>query len=143
MLVLCADSSITPSETGDKLLEERAWQRRGFSGNSIKALAIDPTDKNILYVGTQYLFKSVDQGSTWDTLLVTDTGISEIEINNHDPQIIHVLGDGLRKSADGGISWTRIDTTVPRKMLETVAVFASNPLKSETVYVGTTSPEGW
>jgi photosystem II stability/assembly factor-like uncharacterized protein len=89
---------------------------------SMGAIAIDPTNTNIVYAGTgeatysgaswygRGLLKSTDGGSTWThitTGLPTDSYFSRIKIRpNHPNELLAALGPpGLFKSTDYGNSW--------------------------------------
>ncbi len=96
---------------------------------SMGALAIAPSDGNILYAGTGEqnsrnsispgggLYKSVDAGRTWKLAgLEATQAIGRIVVHPTDPNIVYVaaLGHtwnanaerGLYKSVDGGTTWT-------------------------------------
>ncbi len=85
----------------------------------INAIAFDPFDANIIYVGSPGggFWKSIDGGSNWQTF--TDNlpviGVSSIAVNPQDPDIIYIAtGDangsdtysiGVMKSLDAGVTW--------------------------------------
>jgi photosystem II stability/assembly factor-like uncharacterized protein len=98
---------------------------------SIGAIAVAPSNPNILYVGTgeadirntvipgDGVFKSTDAGKTWQYAGLRDThSISAILVDPKDPNVVYVasLGHvfapdpnrGVFKSTDGGKSWTKI-----------------------------------
>ncbi|MDX1407427.1 MAG: glycosyl hydrolase, partial [Saprospiraceae bacterium] len=86
----------------------------------INAIAEDPQDTSILYVGTPSggLWRSIDAGSSW--LPLTDDfaqlGVSSIIVDPADSDVIYVgTGDGdgfdtysigIMKSVDGGLTWS-------------------------------------
>ena len=92
------------------------------------SIAIDPTNHNIIYVGTGDfdgggnlpggLMKTIDGGTTWTTLGKAQFGnsdISAIAIDPENPQIITVApGHGpnyyanLWRSTNGGTTWTNV-----------------------------------
>ncbi len=103
----------------------------GFFGGSIGAIAVAPSDENVIYVGGGEktvrgnvsfgygAYKSVDEGKTWKSIgLEKAKHISRIRINPKDPDIIYaaVMGDlykpgpdrGVYKSRDGGAHWKRV-----------------------------------
>lgn len=103
----------------------------GFFGGSIGAVAVSPSDNNILYVGEgeetvrgnvssgNGVWKSKDAGKTWEHIGLNDTRhISRIRIHPENPDIIYVaaMGDlfkdteqrGVYKTTDGGSSWTKV-----------------------------------
>jgi photosystem II stability/assembly factor-like uncharacterized protein len=98
---------------------------------SIGAIAVAPSNHNILYVGTgeaaprgnitygDGVFKSVDAGKTWQSLGLTDTRqIGAIVVDPKDSNIVlvaalgHAFGPnaerGLYRTTDGGKSWKRV-----------------------------------
>lgn len=103
----------------------------GVSVASIGAIAVAPSDPNVVYVGTgeadmrsdiqhgDGMFKSTDGGKTWSHIGLTDTRqIGKIAVNPKDPNIVYVaaLGHqygpnaerGVFKSTDGGQTWSKI-----------------------------------
>jgi photosystem II stability/assembly factor-like uncharacterized protein len=95
---------------------------------SIGAVAIAPSDPNIVYVGTgeqtdgNGMYKSTDAGATWTHIGLLDVRyINSIIVDPHDPNIVVVgaLGHpilgvapsspwrGIFKSTDGGKTWTK------------------------------------
>jgi photosystem II stability/assembly factor-like uncharacterized protein len=98
---------------------------------SIGALAIAPSNPDVLYVGTgeadmrsdiaqgSGAYKSIDAGRTWSKIGLDDTQqIGRILIDPHDANILYVaaLGHpygpnaqrGVFRSRDGGASWQRV-----------------------------------
>jgi photosystem II stability/assembly factor-like uncharacterized protein len=105
---------------------------------SIGAIAVAPSDPNVIYVGTgegnprnsasvgRGVWRSVDAGETWTSLGLGGTEkITRIRIHPTDPDVVYVAalghewGDhpdrGIFRSTDGGATWDRIlyvdDTT--------------------------------
>lgn len=99
--------------------------------SSIGAIAVDPQDPNVIYVGTgepclrgdisygDGMYKSVDGGTTWTHIGLNDTRhIAKILIDAHDPNIIfvaaigHAFGPneerGVFRSTDAGKTWQRV-----------------------------------
>jgi photosystem II stability/assembly factor-like uncharacterized protein len=98
---------------------------------SIGAIAVDPHDPNVIYVGTgepclrgdisygDGMYKSVDGGKTWTHIGLDDTRhIAKILIDPHDPNIIfvaaigHAYGPneqrGVFRSTDAGKTWEKV-----------------------------------
>src|SRR5919108_1091132 len=99
--------------------------------SSVGAIAIAPSDPNIIYVGTgeaaprgdmtygDGVYKSVDGGKTWRHLGLKDTRqIGALVVDPHDPQIVlvaalgHAFGPnaerGVFRTTDGGKSWSKV-----------------------------------
>ena len=117
---------------------------------SIGALAVAPSDRNIIYAGTgesdirsnlssgNGVYKSADGGKTWVHIGLDDTRqISRIVIDPHDPQVVYVgaLGHaygpnakrGVYKSSDGGANWTKVLDQGPEIGVADLAICASHP----------------
>lgn len=98
---------------------------------SIGAIAVDPHDPNVIYVGTgepclrgdisygDGMYKSVDGGKTWTHIGLEDTRhIAKILVDPHDPNIVfvaaigHAYGPneqrGVFRSTDGGKTWQKV-----------------------------------
>lgn len=102
-----------------------------FNTAAIGALAVAPSDSNVIYAGTgettiridvshgDGVYKSTDAGRTWAHVGLADTRfIGKIRIDPHNPEIVYVaaLGHafgpnserGVFKSTDGGASWRKV-----------------------------------
>jgi len=103
----------------------------GVSVASIGAIAVAPSDTNVIYVGTgeadmrsdiqhgDGIYRSSDAGKTWSHIGLADTRqIGKIVVDPKDPNIVYVaaLGHqygpnaerGVFKSTDGGQSWSKV-----------------------------------
>jgi photosystem II stability/assembly factor-like uncharacterized protein len=99
--------------------------------DAIGAIAVAPSDPNIIYVGTgeaaprgdmtwgNGVFKSIDGGKTWKSLGLQDTRqIGAVIVDPANPDIVlvaalgHAFGPnsdrGVYRSTDGGKSWTKV-----------------------------------
>jgi photosystem II stability/assembly factor-like uncharacterized protein len=103
------------------------WQpaRDGpLSGYTVWSIAFHPRDSKVLFAGTGIpgakVFRSRDGGATWQDLKVDvveecdNVGIPRvtgIAIDPTDPRHVwaSIEVDGVRHSADGGETWTRVD----------------------------------
>ncbi len=98
---------------------------------SIGAIAVAPSDPNVIYVGSgeadmrsdisygNGMYKSVDAGTTWARIGLADTRqIGRILVDPHDPNLVYVaaLGHaygpnkerGVFRSKDGGKTWASV-----------------------------------
>jgi photosystem II stability/assembly factor-like uncharacterized protein len=98
---------------------------------SIGAIAVAPSDANVIYVGSgeadmrsdisygNGMYKSVDAGKTWTRIGLTDTRqIGQVIVDPHDSSVVFVaaLGHGygpnkergVFRSKDGGKSWAQV-----------------------------------
>ncbi len=102
-----------------------------FSVGSIGAIAVAPSDSNVIYVGTgsagirsnvstgKGIYKSLDQGDTWLFMGLEDAGqMGEVAVHPQEPDIVFVaaLGHpfgpnetrGVFRSLDGGNNWEKV-----------------------------------
>lgn len=103
-----------------------------FRTGSIGAIAVAPSDANVIYVGTgeeairgqsssygDGVYKSTDQGRTWTNVgLRTTRQISAVRVHPSDPNVVYVAAQGDRwkaspdrgiyRSKDGGATWTLV-----------------------------------
>ncbi len=98
---------------------------------SIGAIAVAPSDPNVIYVGTgepdprgdisfgDGVYKSTDGGKTWANMGLRDTRhIGDIVVDPRDPDVVyvaalgHVFGPneqrGVFRSTDGGRTWRKV-----------------------------------
>jgi photosystem II stability/assembly factor-like uncharacterized protein len=126
----------------------------GQPTESVGALAIAPSDPNIIYLGSgeglrrpdlstgDGIYKSIDQGRTWTHLGLRDgQQIGTILVDPQDPNrvFVAVLGHpygpnaerGVFRSTDGGVTWQK----VLYKDEDTGAIdLAFDPTNTQTVY---------
>jgi len=104
---------------------------RDFSTGSVGAIAVAPSDPNVIYAGTgesqprgnvaagDGVYKSTDAGRSWLNVGLRATQhISRVVIDPRDPDVVYVaaLGHtwgpnperGIYRSRDGGRSWRRV-----------------------------------
>ncbi len=103
-----------------------------FRTNSIGAIAVAPSDQNVLYVGTgehsvrgqsstygDGVYKSTDQGRTWAHIGLAPTRqISAVRIHPNNPDVVYVAAQGDRwkgtpergiyRTKDGGVTWSLV-----------------------------------
>ena len=111
---------------------------------NVQAVAIDPGDPYLVYVGTGWesssgngVFKSTDGGATWTPANrgMIDYSIHAIAVDPHNPRVLYAgayEGD-LFKSADGGETWMDITGLLPDKA--TVVDIVVDSTTPDTVYL--------
>ncbi|HWD68477.1 MAG TPA: hypothetical protein VG227_10995 [Caulobacteraceae bacterium] len=126
----------------------------GQPNGSIGAIAVAPSNPDVIYVGTgegdlrgdvtygDGVYKSVDGGKTWSHIGLADSRqIGAVIVDPHDPNIVlvaaigHAFGPnaerGVFRSADGGATWAKVLYKDP----DTGAIdVAFDPSNSKIVY---------
>jgi photosystem II stability/assembly factor-like uncharacterized protein len=122
-------------------IQPKAAYKEKLRFNWNTPIAVSPTKKGTLYLGSQFLFRSRDRGDTWERIspdLTTNdpekqkqeqsggitvdnssaemhTTIYAISESPKDPQLVWVGTDdgNLQLTRDGGRSWTNVVSNVP------------------------------
>jgi uncharacterized repeat protein (TIGR01451 family) len=97
-----------------------AWTaaNAGIADRAVTAIAIHPTNPDIVYIGTSFsLMKTVDGGATW-TSLPWSTSLGSLEIlsitiDRQAPDTVYVAGglglmSDIGRSTDGGTTWVSL-----------------------------------
>ncbi len=122
-----------------------------FKTGSIGAIAVAPSDSNVVYVGMgehavrgvmthggDGVYKSTDAGKTWKNIgLVQSQHISRIIVDPKDPDVVYVAAQGalyspskergLFKSSDGGKTWKNILYVDEKTGAAELSMDATNP----------------
>ena len=123
--------------------------RTNVSGR-VKAIAIHPTDSNIVYVGTATggVWKSTDGGASYAPLTdhLPAFAIFSLALDPTNPNIIYAgtgeiagyYGMGVLKSTNGGASWTTLGANeFAGLVVSSIVVHPSNP---NIIYAATAHP---
>ena len=117
---------------------------------SVGAIAVAPTDPNVVWVGTGEannmrssswgtgIYKSTDAGKTWSSaMLPTSQHIGKIVIDPRDANVVYVAAvgplwapggeRGLFKTTDGGKTWTNLKEISKYTGFTEIAMDPSNP----------------
>ena len=129
------------------------WELTGLKSDSINpinVISIHPEKPYILFVGTTYnfsnnteahLFRSVDYGTTWDTLgyaFGNGANFNDVTFNPSNPNIIYVVnGKVLFKSNDCGENWEDITGNIHVDWETDIRDIAINPENTDMLYAGT------
>ena len=129
------------------------WRQRGgdaFGTASIGAIAVAPSDTNVVYVGTgsacprgnvspgDGIYRSTDAGDTWRHIGLPEAGqIGRIVVHPTDPEIVyaavlgHIFGPnperGVYRSTNGGLSWSKVLFVSNEAGAVDLSMDASNP----------------
>jgi photosystem II stability/assembly factor-like uncharacterized protein len=120
------------------------WQHvdRGPSDMTVKAIAQDPRDAQLVIVGTnQYIFRSTNGGRTWvrrggglpsgdfTSVVISPTNPDEVLASEYSK-------GGVYRSTDKGYMWERIDVELPSNRVWTLTF---DPFERDRAYAGSFS----
>lgn len=120
------------------------WQHvdRGPTDMSVKAIAQDPRDAQLVILGTnQYIFRSTNGGRTWarrggglpagdfTSVVISPTNPDEVMASEYSH-------GGVFRSTDKGYQWERVDVELPSNRVWTL-IF--DPFERDRVYLGSFS----
>ena len=140
----------------------KSWKNVGLKQSEhIGKILVHPENSDVVYVaaigplwskgGDRGLYKTIDGGETWDTVLYIDphTGVNDVIMDPRNPEVLyastlqrrrHVYtyvgggpGSGLHKSTDGGKSWQKIQKGLPSEELGRIGL-AISPADPEYIY---------
>ena len=101
-----------------------------IAATTVLDIKVAASNSNIVYaVANQILYKSIDQGSTWENVLQIQDNAYQIEIDPTNPDLCYVVGpSGLHMTRDGGQEWTN---TISSKCWD----IKLNPNNPEIIYL--------
>jgi photosystem II stability/assembly factor-like uncharacterized protein len=120
-----------------------------MSGSMVWSIAIDPVEPRVMFAGTGTpskpgIYRSTDEGRNWEHLPVEiaaecpavgtprPTAIT-VDPTDHRHVWVGLEVDGVRHSADGGDTWTRVNGQLPNPDVHSVLVVAGPPKTIFTV----------
>ncbi|HEV2302063.1 MAG TPA: hypothetical protein VGR91_10885 [Stellaceae bacterium] len=122
----------------------------GISANSslfYTPFVMSPSSSHTLYLGTNFLNRTTNQGSSWSALTQTPdaSNISAIAEAKSNPQIIYYGTDSaaIEVSTNGGGSWTPINSGLPNLFVTHIAVNPTNPENAFVTFQGFGSGHVW
>lgn len=145
-VLLSAQSINNPKQLGSL----NDWQFLGLENEGITAIAVDWANPNTIYAGSGSsssgtfggIFKSIDAGASWDTLIRGVT-VRDLDIHPINPQIIYatiglnVLTQAvIIKTTDAGYTWVKADSGIIT-LEEGLFVLEMDPQNPDTLYTGT------
>ncbi len=133
------------------------------SSGSIGAIAVAPSDPNIVYVGTgegnprnnasvgDGMYKSIDGGDHWTRIgLEKSDKIARIIVDAKNPDIVYACGlgrewgpseeRGVFKTTDGGASWKKVLYVDPQTACSDIS---ADPNNSNIIYAGMYTYRRW
>ena len=143
-------------KTVDGGLVWRAMSDKYLTAGSIGAIAVAPSDPNVVYVGTgespirgnvspgDGMYRSTDAGKSWTKIGLTDAGqIAHVAVHPANPDVVYVgvLGHafgpnptrGVFRSKDGGKTWEKV---LFRNDSTGVSDLAMDPTNPRVLYAG-------
>jgi photosystem II stability/assembly factor-like uncharacterized protein len=124
------------------------WRQvsRGPEGVTVKSIAQDPRDADLILLGTnQFLYRSTNGGRTWvrrgGGLQAGDfTSVVFNPINPDEVMLSEYSRGGVYRSTDRGYSWERIDEKLSDQLpTNRVWTISFDPLEQGRVYAGSFS----
>lgn len=110
------------------------WSGAGLSGQAVRALAMAPSDPNILVAGTlDGIYRSIDASKSWERISPEHHGelrnLDSLAVDPRDPQIIYAGTFHLPwKTSDGGRTWHPIhDGMIDDSDVMTLLIDNANP----------------
>ncbi len=114
------------------------WTTTTTSVGPVYAIAIDPSNSDIMYTGSSTLgiYKTIDAGATWSPMNtgLTNMAILSLAISPSNPQILYAgtnygANDGVYKTTNGGSSWTRMVTGIQEtnRGVQAIVIDPTNP----------------
>jgi photosystem II stability/assembly factor-like uncharacterized protein len=114
------------------------WTPIGPGGGEVNALAVAPSNPDVLYTGTRGggIYKSVNGAATWTAASggLTNLTVLALAVHPRNPEVAYAatLGDGVFKTANGGASWAHL--SFPSLYPFSLAI---DPRRPSIVYAGT------
>jgi ligand-binding sensor domain-containing protein len=115
------------------------WQElgTGLSDKRIRALAIDPSSRSVIYAGTATsgVFRTTNGGESWQEFnrgLLNSTVMSLLYVPSAQPSLYAGTVDGIFESRNGKNQWQSIGPDLPF----TVSAIAYNPKQLRQLYAG-------
>nr|NIT56465.1 hypothetical protein [Fodinibius sp.]NIV11443.1 hypothetical protein [Fodinibius sp.]NIY25048.1 hypothetical protein [Fodinibius sp.] len=89
----------------------------------LSEIAFDPANENVIYLGSDWLWKSQDGGDTWNVILDSIGTYQTVAINPSNSKEIYVSAGGfLFKSTDAGQTWQSIPLPEPNSVIPWIEV---------------------
>ncbi len=119
LFTVCLTGIASPASDGDTFVDasnSTQWSVLGPSGGDVRAVEIDPRDKNKIYISTPdgQIHVSTDAGKTWRMLVSFEKpqlNLEQLLVDSRDSNVIYTSGHrgnlpgGFFKSKDGGRTW--------------------------------------
>lgn len=111
------------------------WTSTGPGGGLISAIAVAPSNPDIVYAGTNgTVFKSINGGAFWTVVNNSFSGggyPTILAVDPQNPDLVYMDYNGLSISRDGGTTWS---VALEFGQIYSVAALVFDPLDHNTVY---------
>ena len=104
-----------PAPTAIPLAWKRLYGGLEFARDTVTAIVLDPTDPDVLYVGTESagVYKSIDGGDSWSPIHngLLRARVDSLFMDPNDPQVIYVgvRNGGVYRTTNGGQHWKALN----------------------------------
>jgi photosystem II stability/assembly factor-like uncharacterized protein len=144
LAALCASLfAIDTPRPGNEPNKYNDWEVVGPAGGDVRSIAIDPRDKNRLYISTLdgQIHTSTDGGRSWQLLVNLNEPeliLDNLIVDSHDSSMIYASGHransagGFFRSTDGGVTWT----TAKELKNEAIYAMAQSAFDPKVLMVG-------
>ncbi len=99
----------------------------------IPPLVMDPVNPQVLYFGTDHLYRTVDNAESWSPISGAVSGsVSAIAVAPGDPQTIYIGTNGgyVLVTTNGGGTWTPVTSGLPNRYVTDIAVASADPQRA-------------
>ena len=105
----------------------------------IPPLVMDPFDPDVLYFGTELLYRTVDGGGLWEPIAEAPAGnISAIAPSRSDARVLYfgTSESDIVVTRDGGATWRPVSGSLPMRYVSDIAVHPHDPATAYAVFSG-------
>ncbi len=105
----------------------------------IPPLVMDPFDPDLLYFGTELLYRTVDGGELWEPIAGAPGGtISAIAPSRSDARVVYfgTSESDIVVTRDGGATWRPVSGPLPMRYVSDIAVHPHDPATAYAVFSG-------
>ena len=147
LVVICLSfAAVSAKEpSADSISRFKSWQTIGPTGGDVRVVAIDPKDKNRLYISTldAQIYTSADAGNSWELVVNLNRPqliLDQLMVDPRDSNVIYTSGHrhkqpgGFFKTKDGGKTWTE----AKELKNEPIHSMTQSPQDPNIITVGTT-----
>ena len=124
------------------------WHYLGLGREDVESIAVHPYNPDIIYAGTAFdfsaghmgkLFKTMNGGRSWDTLLVglPVFGFRDIDIDPVYPETVYTCPLPVLKSTNGGKTWFEVINGMYITWERRASSLVIDPLSTNILYCGT------